>query len=216
MRQTISGWVAGTVACAALAVAMGAAPVAACEVVNPCAQGFGVGFGAGVAYGEQHEGYVRERLPDPQGPQQHYYVNHGPTYTGPGDLAPEPTYDERPIVRPQSYYHRYYHQSYHGGPYANPFTHQYYGAPRVRGPVVYTYEPRRTHFRPYHVAPRYSYTERYGVRHGYAPRFYGPRPMAHGPRMHHVPMYATPRQPMPHNGRPGPVPMPAPNPKPQI
>ena len=28
-------------------------------------------------------GWVRERLPDPE--QQYYYVNQGPTYTGPGN-----------------------------------------------------------------------------------------------------------------------------------
>ena len=31
-------------------------------------------------------GWVRERLPDPE--QQYYYVNQGPTYTGPGNFAP--------------------------------------------------------------------------------------------------------------------------------
>ena len=33
-------------------------------------------------------GWVRERLPDPE--QQYYYVNQGPTYTGPGAFAPHP------------------------------------------------------------------------------------------------------------------------------
>ncbi len=34
----------------------------------------------------------RERLPDPE--QQYYYVNQGPTYTGPGNIAPYRVYRE--------------------------------------------------------------------------------------------------------------------------
>ena len=37
-------------------------------------------------------GWVHERLPDPE--QQYYYVNQGPTYTGPGNFAPYPIYQE--------------------------------------------------------------------------------------------------------------------------
>ena len=37
-------------------------------------------------------GWAHERLPDPV--QQYYYVNQGPTYTGPGNFAPYPTYQE--------------------------------------------------------------------------------------------------------------------------
>ena len=33
-----------------------------------------------------------QRLPDPE--QQYYYVNQGPTYTGPGNWAPRPVYQE--------------------------------------------------------------------------------------------------------------------------
>ena len=40
-------------------------------------------------------GWVRERLPDPE--QQYYYVNQGPTYTGPGNLAPYRVYREGTI-----------------------------------------------------------------------------------------------------------------------
>ena len=32
-------------------------------------------------------GWTRERLPDPE--QQYYYVNQGPTYTGPGNDPPD-------------------------------------------------------------------------------------------------------------------------------
>ena len=37
----------------------------------------------------------RERLPDPE--QQYYYVNQGPTYTGPGNWAPRRVYREGSI-----------------------------------------------------------------------------------------------------------------------
>ena len=60
-------------------------------------------------------GWVRERLPDPE--QQYYWVNQGPTYTGPGNLAPRPVYREGAISgygygynRPYHRAHRYYHR----------------------------------------------------------------------------------------------------------
>jgi hypothetical protein len=37
-------------------------------------------------------GWAYERLPDPV--HQYYYVNQGPTYSGPGNFAPYPTYQE--------------------------------------------------------------------------------------------------------------------------
>src|SRR6202171_1930313 len=90
MRQMISGLVA------AVAV-MAAAPAMACGF-NPCAQPQ-----AYVAPVETYSysgcnpcggggGWAHERLADPV--QQYYYVNQGPTYTGPGNWAPSPTYDE--------------------------------------------------------------------------------------------------------------------------
>ena len=67
-------------------------------------------------------GWVRERLPDPQ--QQYYWVNQGPTYTGPGNLAPRPVYREGSISgyghgynRPYYRAHRHHHHRhgyYHG------------------------------------------------------------------------------------------------------
>lgn len=200
MRQTIAGWVAG----AALAVAMGSAPAAACAVVDPCSPNYQGAYRGGY----HHHGYA-ERLPDPTGPQ-YYYVNHGPTYTGPGNLAPEPTYQERAVIGWKAYHHRPYRRHYRGGPYANPTTHYYHGAPRVHGPAVYTYQPRRSHFRPRPAAKtKYYYTERQGygpaVRPGIAPRFYGPKTMAHGPRAHTNPRYAAPRQSAPRLTKPGSV-----------
>jgi hypothetical protein len=133
MRQMISGLVAAIAVVTASAV-----PAMACgdglfgsscspcgqAYVSPCAQlqvyvspaptyeysGCNTGCG----------GWAHERLPDPV--QQYYYVNQGPTYTGPGNFAPYPTYQEggyrhRPYYAPRrsygprySYAPRYYGQ----------------------------------------------------------------------------------------------------------
>lgn len=107
MRQTIAGLVA------AVAV-MSAAPAMACgggwfggscspcgaAYVSPCAQPqvyvapvyTGCNTGCG--------GWAYERLPDPWHPyypdrvHQYYYVNQGPTYSGPGNFAPYRSYQE--------------------------------------------------------------------------------------------------------------------------
>ena len=102
MRQTISGLVA-----AVAVMAAGAAPAMACGEI-PCGPVYvpapvysGCYSGCGWAY---------ERLPDPV--QQYYYVNQGPAYSGPGDFAPEPTYQEG------SYRHHAYRYGYEGAGYA--------------------------------------------------------------------------------------------------
>ncbi len=111
MRQVLKGLIAAVAVMAtAPAMACGytpcAAPVFAAPVVsygyagcNPCG------------------GWVRERLPDPV--QQYYWVNQGPTYTGPGNFAPYPVYREATISgygygynRP---YHRYHRYGYYRG-----------------------------------------------------------------------------------------------------
>jgi hypothetical protein len=100
MRQTISGLVA-----AIAVVTASAAPAMACGLfgsscspcgrayVSPCAQTYSCNSGCGR--------WAHERLPDPVQQyhlsnrlQQYYYVNQGPTYTGPGNFAPYPTYQE--------------------------------------------------------------------------------------------------------------------------
>src|SRR5882724_7617205 len=110
MRHLISGLVAAVaVTAAAPAMACGftpcAAPVYAASVYsysgcNPCG------------------GWAHERLPDPEvqyaAPQhygsQYYYVNQGPTYTGPGDWAPRPTYREGAVYGYRHHYRpRYSH-----------------------------------------------------------------------------------------------------------
>lgn len=144
MRQMISGLVA-----AAAAMFVGAAPAAACGF-NPCQPVAPVYSGCNTGCGGYGYGYgAYERLVEPT--TQYYYVNQGPTYTGPGAFAPYPTYREDAVVAPANYGYGYG-----------------YRAAAVAAPDAYPY--RRPYYRPY----RYGY----GPRHGYLPRVhygYGPR-----------------------------------------
>ena len=161
MRQMISGLVA-----AAAVMFVGAAPAMACgfnpcQPVAPVYSGCNTGCGGyGVGYG-----YGYERLAEPT--TQYYYVNQGPTYTGPGAFAPYPTYREDAVVAPAEYG---YGRGYGYG----------YRAAAVEEPAAYPYH--RPYYRPhrYGYGPRYSYLPRphygYGPRYGYAPRhvpYYG-------------------------------------------
>ena len=119
MRQILKGLIA------AVAV-MVAAPAMACGY-TPCGQPVYVAPVAAYAGCNPCGGWVRERLPDPE--QQYYYVNQGPTYTGPGNLAPYRVYREGSISgygygynRPYHHgAHRYYHRHHHG--YAARYYH---------------------------------------------------------------------------------------------
>jgi len=177
MRQTISGLVAAIAMVTASAV-----PAMACggglfdSSCSPCGQAYvspcvqpqvyvspaptyeysGCNTGCG--------GWAHERLPDPV--QQYYYVNQGPTYTGPGNFAPYPTYQESAVSGWDAYRRRPYYYGYDGGRYANATNH-YYDGVGVEGPAVYSYRARR-HFRP-------SYRYGYAPSRSYAPRYYGQR-----------------------------------------
>jgi hypothetical protein len=168
MRQMISGLVAvaamvaasaaPAMACGGLFTGNGCSP---CQTVSPCAQGYYRGAGYGIA--------AYERLPSPT---QYYYVNQGPTYTGPGNFAPVPTYQESAVSGWNAYSRPYYY-GYDGGRYANPMHHYYDGA-RVSGPVVYNYRWHRHHR--YWRQPRPYYgMHRHSLRYGHAPRRYSQR-----------------------------------------
>ena len=113
MRQTISGLVA-----AIAVVTASAAPAMACgwfgcspcgpAYVNPCVAS-PVYVSAAPAYSYSGcdigcGGWAYERLPDPV--HQYYYVNQGPTYTGPGNFAPYPTYQEGAVSGLDAYGYR--------------------------------------------------------------------------------------------------------------
>lgn len=187
MRQRFSGLVAAIAVMTASAV-----PAMACGYGSPCAPPHvpapaysGCDTGCG--------GWARERLPDPV--QQYYYVNQGPTYTGPGNFAPYPTYQESAVSGWDAYRRRPYYYGYDGGRYAAATTHYYDGA-ALQGPAIYSY-PVRRHFRPWRVHGSYRHhlgpSLRYGhgPRRAYAPhrslRYGGPVGMPHryGARMMH-------------------------------
>jgi hypothetical protein len=119
MRYMISGLVAAVaVMAAAPAMACGyglcspcgaayvspcAAPVYAAPVVSYSYTNYGGCYGGC--------GWVTERLPDPL--QQYYYVNQGPTYTGPGNWAPAPVYREGAGYGSSYYGYRRHYRGHH-------------------------------------------------------------------------------------------------------
>jgi hypothetical protein len=135
MRQMISGLVAAVAvmtAGAAPALACGFNSCSPCGYVTPCAQTYVApvvstgcnSCGGGWGY----ESY--ERMVEPttqyyptaqyQPTTQYYYVNQGPTYSGPGMFAPYPTYQENAVsgYEHAPYYyggHRHWHHGYHYG-----------------------------------------------------------------------------------------------------
>jgi hypothetical protein len=130
MRHTISGLVAAIALVAASAAQacggglfQGSCTSCGWGYASPCAQPYVYAAPAPV-YGCCG---VYERLPDPvphhyaDYVHQYYYVNQGPTYTGPGDFAPYPTYQEGSISGWESYDHAPYHYGYaHRQRYAMP------------------------------------------------------------------------------------------------
>jgi hypothetical protein len=168
MRQTISGLVAAIAVMTASAV-----PAMACggglfqsscspcgqAYVEPCAQPQvyvapePVTSGCNTCGG----GWGYERLPDPveqyhsyaNPVHQYYYVNQGPTYTGPGEFAPHPVYREGEVSEYGGYRHHAYR--YEGGA---------------------GYEGYRTHPH-FHAWHHSAYRYGYEAHRGYAPHFYG-------------------------------------------
>ena len=136
MRQLITGMVA-----AVAVLAASAAPAAACGLFDtcspctPCAAPqvyvpppvySGCNPCGGAAY---------ERLPDPDAqyysePETHhryYYANQGPTYTGPGDLAPHPVYREGGYSDWHGYrHHPHYGYSHRSWPHAYHYGYEHH------------------------------------------------------------------------------------------
>lgn len=135
MRHTISGLVAAfalVTASAAPALACGgglfSSSCSPCGVgyVSPCAQPYGyAGCNAGCG------GWGYERLSDPAlqyhaAPMRHqyYYVNQGPTFTGPGAFAPYPAYEDARYNWDGFYHRAHYHARMIGMPH--PYGHHEY------------------------------------------------------------------------------------------
>jgi len=141
MRQMIKGLLA------ALAVTVaGVAPAAACGwgsgccntgYVSPCATTYVPTYSYSYnPCGTCNTGWAYERLAEPE--TQYYYVNQGPTYSGPGAFAPRGEYQEEALptygYRHYGYRHHGYGYGYHR-PYAHRWHHYGYGgyAPRQYG-----------------------------------------------------------------------------------
>lgn len=156
--------------------------------VSPCAQGYGQSYGYGQGYGQGY-GYgvpAYQQLPTPSA--QYYYANQGPTFSGPGNFAPYPTYQETAVSG--------YQQGGEGYGYGSRYS---YAEPEYRAPMVYSYRPQP---RPSY---RYGYSMRPRVHYGYtsyrshAPRYgYRHRHFA-VPRMTYAPRYAAPSHGYRHN-----------------
>ena len=107
MRQTISGVIA-----AIAVVTASTAPALACGFgYAPCATPqVSVSPAPLYSYSDCYVGcggWAYERLPDPI--HQYYFVNQGPTYTGPGNFAPYPFYHEDAYGWRGYRHHRHYH-----------------------------------------------------------------------------------------------------------
>ena len=135
MRQTISGLVA-----AFAVMTAGVAPAMACggglfQGCSPCGQAYVAPCAQPQAYvAPGYSGWGYERLADPATqyyatPMQHqyYYVNQGPTYSGPGNFAPYQAYREA-AYGPRVYgYHTHYRSYHHGHGYRYGYAPHYYG-----------------------------------------------------------------------------------------
>jgi hypothetical protein len=143
MRHLISGLVAAVaVMAAAPAMACGYSSCSPCGYVSPCAQTY-VAPVATYGYGGCNTGcgWATERLAQPT--QQYYYVNQGPTYSGPGNWAPQPAYQEEGVS--YGYRSHYGYRGHYGyGGYRAYRPHV--GYPRMMG---YGYAPRHA-YAPYH------------------------------------------------------------------
>jgi hypothetical protein len=164
MRQTLTGLVAAIglmTAGVAPAMACGFGGCSPCAGFAPCAQSYVPTYTYAPAYTYSYSGcgscggWGFEHLAAPT--TQYYYVNQGPTYSGPGSFAPEPAYEENAV------------------PVYSPH-YSYYAGAGVEGPAVYPYHGYRWHryYRPWHHSYRYGYAPHHYSYH-YGPYYYGHR-----------------------------------------
>jgi hypothetical protein len=127
MRQVISGLAAAlALAAASAGPAMACGGLfdscAPCGYVGPCGTAYVPAYAYGGCGGCVWSEY--ERLPDPVvqyhskaiGSPQYYYVNQGPTYTGPGNFAPYRYYQESAVSGWRHAYHHPTHPNGYRGP----------------------------------------------------------------------------------------------------
>ncbi|WP_024510610.1 hypothetical protein [Bradyrhizobium sp. ARR65] len=133
MRQILTGMIAAAAvmtagAATANACGFGGCSPCAAAYVAPCAPAYVPSYGYGYGYTGCGTcgGWAYERLAAPI--TQYYYVNQGPTYTGPGAFAPYPAYEEDayPVYGYGYRWHHRYHHSYaprHYGYHYGPYYH---------------------------------------------------------------------------------------------
>jgi hypothetical protein len=160
MRQTISGLIA-----AIAVMAAGSVPASACGFFeSACGQYVAAPVYSGCNCGGWS---AYERLPDPEQQygyyegaalHQYYYADQGPTFSGPGDVAPYRVYRETAVpVWRSGYYHGHYGWHVHGMRYG--YHHGYSLPPRE----FYGHHSMRYG---YHGAPhRYGYAAHMMHRH---------------------------------------------------
>jgi hypothetical protein len=73
---------------------------------------------------------------------RYFHVQQGPTFSGPGNFAPYPTYQEI-AVRGWSGWERGWDYPYDGGPYGNSLNHYSDVTPDYQGPVIQSYRWHR-------------------------------------------------------------------------
>ena len=165
MRQMISGLVAAiavVTASAVPAMACGGGLFTSCSpcgaYASPCAQPqvyvpppapiYSFGYN-----GCNSCGGAYERLPDPVDQyqthtspvHQYYYADQGPSYSGPGNFAPYPTYreSEGPAVYPR--YHHWHHR-YHSYRYGYAPRSSYHATRYAPAPYYYGHRMLRRYY----------------------------------------------------------------------
>src|SRR5689334_10766302 len=173
MRQMIKGLVAAfavMTAGSAPAMACGFGGCSPCAAVSPCGS-YAPAYSYAPSYSYSYSGcgtcgtagwggtgYGYEQLAEPT--TQYYYVNQGPTYSGPGAFAPTPAYEESAIPAYTGYgygYHRpyYHHYGYRQWPrhYGYGYSHHYgYGYPHH---YAYRHWGHEGYYRGYPLVRRY-------------------------------------------------------------
>jgi hypothetical protein len=167
MRQTILGLaaaVAVVTASAVPAMACGGGLFTSCSpcggYVSPCAQPevYVAPVAPTYSYGGCYScGWAHERLPDPveqyqtyDSPvHQYYYADQGPTFSGPGNYAPYPTYreSEGPAVYGYPYpHHHHWHHRYHGYHYGHAAHYSYHATHYAPEPYYYGHHVLRRYY----------------------------------------------------------------------
>jgi hypothetical protein len=155
MRQTILGFVAGiglAIAGIAPAMACGGFGCGGCFYAEPCAPPDQPIYtyadtGCGACGGTYER--LAEPAPEYYPTTRYYYVNQGPTYSGPGAFAPYPSYQQAAVVGWGYRHHPYY-----------------YSGAGVAGPAVYSYRGY------YHRRPAYRHS---AYRWGHSTHYHGRR-----------------------------------------